>query len=141
MRKTVKKTPKSIKITLFFYACKNHGYHSDQLFSTYHFRRNLYKETKNHRKQVPAVPYRSHYNKFKMAATAEIFRIIYSKKIEENPLSFMFFACILMLLGLNISFMVWNFGWKVIFEFKPKRKGKKITYKIIKKCQMFLNEP
>ena len=29
-----------------------------------------------------------------------------SKKIEENPLSFMFFACILMLLGLNISFMV-----------------------------------
>ena len=29
-----------------------------------------------------------------------------SKKIEGNPLSFMFFACILMLLGLNISFIM-----------------------------------
>ena len=73
-------TQKPIKITLFLHACKNHGYHSDQLFLTYHFGRNIYKDTKNHRKQVPDVPYRSHYNKFKMAATAEIFKIIYFEK-------------------------------------------------------------
>ena len=79
--------------------------------------KNIYEDTKNHRKQVPDVPYRSHYNKFKMAATAEIFRIIFKKKTRGKSSQFYVFC------KYSNAFRVENIVYGVIFWLKGHLRG------------------